>query len=290
MKLPMPAVTLIVFSLLSCEFRMSTGQDLMAGLTTDGDGLSCENVYLSDGNNKISKTSFIYGEKFYLNFEDVRGLSKHHDHTFPGMKLVIVGEAGDTVMRNDDLYSHYTDGMDFSPLLLQSNITVANPIHSGGTYTMYTTIWDKKGEGTYKAQMNFDVVANDKIKIEAQDVSYDEIYLFSEERKVAIADNSAKLYENVYMIVEGVEGFVAEEGKVLAGMSMLAKDAAGEVLLDEPDLLGDSATDISEFQFRIAASAVFMDPKIKNPVRWRVVIWDKKSKRRITATTDLVLN
>src|SRR5690606_2285883 len=122
MKLPIPAVTLIVFSLLSCEFRMSTGQDLMAGLTTEGDGLSCENVYLSDGNNKISKTSFIYGEKFYLNFEDVRGLSKHHDHTFPGMKLVIVGEAGDTVMRNDDLYSHYTDGMDFSPQIGRAHV------------------------------------------------------------------------------------------------------------------------------------------------------------------------
>lgn len=287
MKIKLSVIALSIFVVISCEFRKSVKKDFLTGLATLGDGLSCDNVYLSNGEQKLSRSSFIYGEKFYLNFENMEGFKKSEDRTFPGMQLLVVSEAGDTVLKNNDLYAGYTNGINISPLLLQTNITVADPIHSDNNYTLYINIWDKKGEGTYKAEMDFDVLSNDQIKIENKNVSYDEIYLFSQERRTVITDNNAKFNENIYMIFEGLEGFKVESGKVFPGLSIKAKDSEGEMILNEEDLIGESGMELSALNLRIAPSFIFKDSNIKSPVTCEIVIWDKKSESRIKASARL---
>ena len=127
MKIRMSVIILLLLTMISCEFNKSVNKDLITGLTTKGDGLSCDNVYLSDGKNKINRNSFIYGEKFYLNFDNIEGFKKEGINVFPGLKLLILGTEGDTIMFNNDLYSNINNGVDISPLLLQANITVAKP-------------------------------------------------------------------------------------------------------------------------------------------------------------------
>jgi len=224
-KLKIITIALLLFALFSCEFRKSVNKDLITGLTTQGDGLSCDNVYLSDGEDKISRNSFIYGEKIYLNFENIEGFMKEEDFTFPGMQMFVVKKSGDTVMQHNDLYADDAEGINFSPLVLNANLTIARPMVTNNNYTLYVTIWDKKGEGTFKAEMDFEVVSNDQIIIESNNVSYDNIYLFSAERKKAITDNKIKYNENVYMIFEGLSGFREEGGKVFPGLGMKATDS-----------------------------------------------------------------
>ncbi|GAA3603127.1 hypothetical protein Q4Q39_13825 [Flavivirga amylovorans] len=140
MRIKILVVTFLLLAVFSCEFNKSVSKDLTTSLTTKGDGLSCDHVSLSDGTNKINRNSFVYGEKFYLNFNNIKGFEKVKNSVFPGMKLLILGKKGDTVMFSNDLYADNKKGFNVSPLLLQSVITVANPIHSNNEYEIFVNI------------------------------------------------------------------------------------------------------------------------------------------------------
>ena len=287
MRIKLLLTSLLLFSLFSCEFKKSAHKDLITGLSTKGNGLSCDQVYLSDGEDKISRNSFTYGEKFHVNFENIEGFKREGTYAFPGMQLLIINQAGDTVMQNNDLYDSYVDGMEFSPLLLHTDITVAKPMHSTNSYTLFVNIWDKKGEGTYKSQMDFDVISNKKIEIENNNISYNDIYLFSEENKMVITNNNVKLNEDIYMIFEGLSGFSEEAGQVLIGLSIKAKDSEGTIILNEEDLIGEASMEISKLKSQLAPTFIFTGTDIKNPVACEITIWDKKSDRSIKASVNL---
>ena len=276
-----------MFTLYSCEFSKAVSKDFITGITTSGDGLSCDNVYLSDGKDKINRSSFIYGEKVFMNFENIEGFKKEGTSVFPGLRLTIVGNEGDTLMHNEDLYDSSTEGFDISPLLLQTHITVANPIASNHEYKLYVHIWDKKGDGTYKATMDFEVVPDDLIKTESNNVSFDEIYLFAQERNATITNGQAKFNENLYLIFDGLDGFIVEDGKAYLGLSLTCKDAEGKMIMNEVDLIGDSVLEITDVKKQMAPSFIFTNSDIKNPVNCVVTIWDKKSKSSIRASIDL---
>jgi hypothetical protein len=87
------AVLLITFN--SCNFAQSIEKDLVTGLTTRGDGLSCEEVYLSDREKVIKRNTFTYGETYYVNFDGMGGFEREGKNAFPNMQLVIVSELGD---------------------------------------------------------------------------------------------------------------------------------------------------------------------------------------------------
>jgi hypothetical protein len=287
MKTKLLVITMSLFAVFSCEFRKSVNKDLITGLTTKGDGLSCENVYLYDGKEKISRKSFTYGEKIYMNFENIEGFKKQEDHAFPGAQLFVLNPSGDTVFKTNDLYADFVDGLNISPLLLQPSLTVASPMHSNNDYTLYANIWDKKGEGTFTAEMGFNVVPNKQIEIESSNVSYDEIYLFSKEREITITDNKAKFNENIYLIFEGLQGFKEEAGKAFIGVSMKIADAEGNALLNEEDLIGDAGMEISALKSQLAPNFIITGSEIKNPVTCDITIWDKKGESRIKAAIKL---
>jgi len=207
MKSKLLIATITLFTLQSCEFNKSINKNFSSGLSTQGDGLSSENVYLSIDDKEINSSTFIYGQTFYVNFNKITGFVKEGEAVFPGMELCVVGKDQDTVLYGKDMYAEYTDGVTVTPLLLNANITVADPMKTGNKYTLYVNIWDKKGTGTFKAEMEFDIVPNDKITIVSNNVTYDNIYLFSENNNTTITDNRVKMNDNTYLIFEGLERF-----------------------------------------------------------------------------------
>ncbi len=201
-------IFLMVLSLatISCDFKKSFNKDLVTGLTTSGDGLDCEDVYISVDEEKINRDSFIYGEDVYLNFKGVEGFTKEGENVFPGMELYVTNKAGEKILFEKDLYADYPNGINFSPLQLNANLTVAKPIHSNNEYTLFLKIWDKKGDGTFTAEMDFSVKPNDKLEITTNKVTFNEIYLFSKNRIKVITNQKISFGENVYIIFEGLSG------------------------------------------------------------------------------------
>jgi hypothetical protein len=225
--------------LTGCQFSKSVKKDLISGLTTTGDILTCNNVHLTINNEQTTRNTFNYGEMVYLVYDDIQGFTKENGKVFPLMQILVRNIKGDTVLWADDLYSEYTEGMDFSPLELTADLTVATPINSGGEYELFVKISDRKGKGTYSSNMKFTVSKNEKLQIEPDLVTYNEVYIFSQDDGKVIIDNRIRFEDNIYIIIEGLKGFREENGVVFPGLSLKGIDASNNVILDYSDLFGE---------------------------------------------------
>jgi hypothetical protein len=285
--------TLFILLLLTeCQFSQSVRKDLVSGLITKGDGLSCENVYLTVGVEKTDRNTFIYGEEFVVNFDGIEGFRKDNDFAFPGMQLYVTGKSGDTVLLSKDLYNEYTNGIKLTPILLTAEVTVASPLRSNNNYTLNVIIWDKKGNGKFTTKFDFKVEANKKILIESVNVKYNEIYLFSKERGIVLTDNKIKFNENTYMMFEGLNGFKADNGLVFPGLSIKATDNKGAIILDSNDLFANYSTSglpVDNFEDQLSSHFKLTGSEFINPMHCEITIWDKKSQARIKAKADLTV-
>jgi hypothetical protein len=286
----LPVLFVLLISASGCNFSKSAQVDLINGLTTKGDMIACDNVYITVNDQKVERTTFVYGEEFFLNFNDVKGFKRVEGKVFPGMELLVFGEAGDTVFTASDLYKGNPEGFDNPSLLLTSNLIVARPIHSGGNYKMLVKIWDKKDKGTFTATFKFKVTTNKNIVIEPAQVTYDEIYLFSKDRGKVINDNRITSNDENYLLFEGLKGFSETGGKVFPGLSMKVTESDGKEVLNEEDLFSDYSAgglDVCDFNGRVSSSFVIPVGELKNPLHLKVLIWDKKSAAKITVSADL---
>lgn len=285
-------ISILIFSLtfISCDFRKSAEVNFKTGIITKGDGLSCEDVWISVEDQEIDRNTFIYGEMFLIHFSDIEGFKTENGSAFPGMFMWVTNEAGDTVFRTEDLYNDYQNGIDLSPLQLKANLTVGSPMHSNNKYKVFIKIWDKKDKGTFSAEMPFNVIENDKISIDKNNISYDEIYLFSIDRDRAIIDGNIAFNETVYLIFEGLSGFTELNGNVFPGLKFQAIDNSNEIVLDYEDLFSsyaETGIGAADFKTQIYVTMKFTQGQADNPIHCETLIFDKKSKSNIKISTDI---
>jgi hypothetical protein len=285
-------ILLLTITLGACSFSKSVKVDLLTGLTTNGDQISCDDVFITVNGEKVNSNVFTYGDEFYLNFNEIEGFKRDNDRVFPNMDLIVTNTAGDTMLYSTDMYKNYPDGINLSPLLLQANVTVADPIHSNGDYILNVRMNDKKDKGTFNAKLNFKVIPSEKLVITSNNITFREIYLFSSNDKKVITDNKVKLNDKVYLLFEGLAGFTDLNGYVYPGLSIKASDEAGEQLLNYDDLFSEYSERgiaASDFVSQVSSNLVFSSPEVKNPIHCTVTIWDKKGESKISAAFDLQL-
>lgn len=272
----------------SCSFNKSASVDFMTGISTKGDGLSVDDIYLSDDKKRLETTEFEYGQKFYLNFNDIIGFKKENGAVFPGMEFIVLTKENDTVMYNKDLYSGQTgSGFKLSPIALNSNLIVANPIKSNEEYSLICKIWDKKGEGTLKTEMDFNVIPNPKITIENNGLSANEVYLSSITNNRVITNEIITFDEKVQIVVEGLNGFTEKNGQTELDLSMKLVDANGNVLSENTNLLGDSSINANMVRQAVSSYFTLTKGRLKNPVTCHVEITDKISGSKMSINTEL---
>jgi hypothetical protein len=278
--------------LTGCQFSRSVKKDLISGLTSSGNGLTCEEVYLSVNNKRTSSPSFNYGELVYLIFRDIKGFKQENGNSFPFMQILVTGMSGDTLLLVDDLYSEYKGGMNYSPLQLTATLTVATPMKSGSEYLLNVVIKDRKGPGVYTSKLKFTIKGNDNIKVEPLNVSYNEIYLFSKGNNKVITDGKISSDDEIYIIVEGLKGFKEENGMVFPGLSLKGTDSAGTVAMNYEDMFSVYNAEgiaVSDFNARVSAHFKLTGSEFSNPLHIELVLWDKKSSAKLRIVTDLTV-
>lgn len=171
-------VVILIFY--SCDFKKSAHKDLITGLSTSGNGLSCEEGSIVVNDKVEQRNTFTFGEVVAFRFSNIEGFNEQNGSVFPGMSISIRDDKNNYVLQNEDIYASYTDGIKLSPLVLNAERTLARPIHSNNKYTVVIRIWDKKGDGNFSAGMNFEVKPNEQISVSKNNCNYSEIYLFSE--------------------------------------------------------------------------------------------------------------
>lgn len=286
------SVMLIAAVLSGCNFSKSVKKDLISGLTTTGSVLTCNDVYLSVNNERTTRNTFYYGEMLHLIFNDIQGFSRENGKVFPSMDILVTDSAGDTILKANELYSEYSEGMDYSPLELTADITIASPIRSGRDYTLLVSIKDKKGPGTYVSRLKFSVKENERLKIEKNGVTFTEAYLYSQGNNKIINDGKIKFDDNIYLIVEGLKGFREENGLVYPGLSLSIIDSLKNVILNYDDLLSEyneSGIASSDFTSRVSSHFKITGDQANNPLHCIMDIHDKKSDAFVKISTDLIL-
>jgi hypothetical protein len=289
MRIVLPAIIITVL-ISGCQFSKSVKKDLVSGLTISGNGLSCDDVYLSLNGKKSEKNTFIYGQEICVVYNDIKGFRTEGSKTFPDMNITIITPSGDTVFHRKDLYSEHPEGLSYSPLQLKGSVTLASPIHSGSEYLLKIDIRDKKGSGAMTSELKFIVNKDDKIKVDPSKVTYKEIYLFSRSKEAVITDGKINYNDEVYIIAEGVSGFKEENGLVFPGLSLSGTDSTGIKILDYSDMFTDYSSkglSSSDFNTRVSVHFKITGSGLKNPFHTVMNVWDKKSDARLKAVTNL---
>lgn len=279
-------ISLVFFA--GCKSKKTTDIDEPTGLKTEGSDLTCKNVFISINGRKVENNIFTYGERFYVNYDDIKGFSRTRNKALPGMKIAIINVKGDTIMKTDDIYSEITDGFELQPFQLAADLTVASPVQSGNDYTLFIKIWDKKGKGTLISKFDFKVKTNEQIQAEPTNVTYNEIYIYSQKHGKIVRDGKIKFDDNIYIILEGLKGMKSENGKVFPGLSLRITDSKKTIITDFDDLFAEySQSGVDEADVFMRASAKFKieQADMVNPLDCEVIIWDKKSPAKIKIRT-----
>ncbi|MGB4293999.1 MAG: hypothetical protein WBJ37_14100 [Bacteroidales bacterium] len=283
--------TMLVF-LSECNFNRTVSKDLISGITVSGNDLSCDDIFVTVNEEKKTGNTFVYGEKFVINFNNLTGFARTDDKVFPEMSLFVVNNSGDTVLRSVNLMSDYGEGISITPLLLTASLTVASPVKSKEDYRAIVKITDKKGTGKLTAVYPFKVVGNEKINIELNNATIGEAYVYSEEDDRVITDNIINFGKNIHIVIEGIKGFNEIDGTVFPGLSFKATDSENNIVLASEDLFAkytESGTDAASLARRVSPWFSIPETDIKNPLHCEVIVWDKKGSARVRVTTDLVV-
>jgi hypothetical protein len=284
-------ILLVLLVLASCQSgQSSSGSGKVPGLITKGNGLSCDDIYITIDGHKVGRNSFVYGETVEVEFNNIDGFNLLNDAAFAGMKITITDKKGKIVLSNNDLFEDKTAGVKEKPLKLIAFFTTASPISSNQSYTAKIHIWDKKGKGTFDATLPFTVKANPSLHHQTSGVSFDEVYLFDQDNQLVFSGDSILPERKIFLFYEGLKGFKSEDGMSHIGVSMYAKDAAGRMFIEEADLSGDTPIKSDVLAAQLAPNFIFNNVgggNLKNPVKLEVVIWDKLGTAKIKTTIDL---
>jgi hypothetical protein len=291
MKLQILVALMISLTLFSCDLRRSknkdittskdvtTGKNLTTGIIKKPEGLSCDEVWLSIDEEKTDRITFIYGEAFSMNFNNMEGLNKVDETVFPGMLLKVTDEGGDTIMQTEDMYADSVNGMNFSPLLLKANFAVVKPIRSNHKYSLFIKIWDKLGAGNFIVEMPFSVIQNERINIETNYITYDEIYLLSADRNKVITDGIIYFEETIYLMFEGLSGFYEKNGRVFPGSKVRAVDYSNTPIMSYDDLYylyTKTGINSDDFKSQIFVKMKLNEGAVNNPILFETTLFDKK--------------
>jgi hypothetical protein len=205
---------LFLLVLESCDFRQSYYKDLKTDAISRGDGISCDKIKIVINENTVQRNTFIYGEKIYLHFTNIEGLTKVDGKTYPKASLLILKNDKDTVDFNPNLFNNDFNGFDLSPLEIRVNFMAIFPIQNHEKYKLYIKIWDSKGKGTFTYEMPFEIQENKALSIHSTGLNYSQIYLWNKTQKQIITDIHINIGDTLNLIIEGVKGLKVVNGKV----------------------------------------------------------------------------
>lgn len=289
MKLKHIYIAIIASICFSCESGSSQNNESVKGLTIDNKGLSCDVITMENHTGKINKSEFSYGEKITLFYNDITGFALQDSLAYPNMDIFVTNKKGDTVLAQKDLFKNIKEGYTEKELNLRSNLTFASPMKPGNSYQMHVNIIDRHSDGYFNVKKDFSLIQNPLLKTKVDGLTYDILYLYSQTRDIAIVDNKISPDENVYILLENLEGYTIDaDGKVDLQASISLKEADGRIINENNDLFKEpvSAKDLKD---QLYASISLTEGKINNPVTCYFKIKDKKSGHSFETSVDLTV-
>lgn len=266
----------ICLSLLTgCNFRKSVSTDMITGLSTKGDGLSADEVYISNGTDRLTENTFLYGQEIYTFFTNLEGFVAENGTIYPEMEVLVLSKAGDTVLNHRNLLG--AKGFASKAADLNGNVILAAPIYSGAEYTVKYKVIDTKGSGVFYSEFDLELKPDPLIKRMENGLTIKEAYIYDKKTGTVVTDGKIGFGENVLLDVKGLSGYSLVDGKPNLEMSVLVTDATGKVFLDLPHLLKDMVISTKDIENGLGSTLIMNKGVLENPVSWKLRIWDKNN-------------
>ena len=282
----------------ACEFEINTGaekKDPIPESSFKSSGLNSDVVTMTVDGEPSTSNIFTFGNVVKFEFNNVTGLKKINNLTFPGMSMNITNTANDsTIYFVDDLLLKIDDGTDLSPLLLDAEFKTNLPHLNNEKYNIEIKIWDKKGPGKMTFNLPFEVKAGDLLSIESNHLKYSNIYFWDDTDQKVVLDKNVNIRHKFILISEGLEGFDTVDEMAYPGISLLLVDKNGNEIIASENLLdADSENGINHLKLRDNQTPVtlsFTQGNAANPYHLATKIFDLKNPDKyILIETDLVM-
>lgn len=273
----------------ACKFDKSLSKNFNTSISTEGDGLSVDEVNISTDDERLDDNVFIYGQKIYTNFENMQGFAAENGTYYAKMGVEVTTADGEVVMQSDNLLDS-SKGLDVSLKTLYGELILAQPMHSGQKYVAKYYISDERGSGTFSSKMDFEILPNPDIKVQESGLQAQEIYIFNSDSKSVITNAEANFGDNLQFQFEGLKGYTLVDGFVALGLSIKVMDAKGRQILYSKNAFENTLLTEAQIAQGIGGTLVLSKGILSNPVTWEVEIWDMNGEARLTGTTLLNVN
>lgn len=291
MKTSILLIALVLFS--SCQFNQSVNTDLTTGAYSRGDGLGCDDVIIEINGNVEKRNEFVFGEKVKLLFNNISGLTKVDDKTYPELSIHIVKNDKDTLLSNLNLLKSLENGTDLFPLQLHAEFATNLPFDNGEKYKVYVEISDKKGDGKFNYELPFTIKDNGLLQIKNNGIEYSKIYLWNETLKQPVFDKNVSSEDLFILILDDIKGLELINGKAFPIFSIDITDNDGNKIISNPNLLSDfenEGVNQEDLAKQLTAKITLLKVKVNNPCKLVAVLKDKNSSKEITIKTELIIN
>jgi hypothetical protein len=157
MKSKLQLLLLAIFFLSACNVGVK--KDLLSGLKVSNNGLAYEEAFLQVDETRLNSNEFPSGKMVYLFATGVSGFVLKDSLVNLGGSVVITDENGNKVSDYPDLFEAYTTtGVSSEDASTINFYVPMNEMFSAGKkYLWKTRIWDKNGEGSIEAEVEFTV-------------------------------------------------------------------------------------------------------------------------------------
>ena len=280
----------------ACEFNQSFNKDFKTGASSRGDGIGVDAVGIEINGKMENRNKFTELEKVNFIFNDITGLTKENGRVFPGLSMYIVDNNSDTLKAYPDLLGDLQGGTDLSPLQLQAHFIAGTDDvekRRDDKFKVLVTIWDKKGDGTFRYELPFTVAPNELLDIKSDGLEYSSIYLWDETNQIAVVNEEVKFETTYMLLLEGLDGLEVLDEKVYPAFSIHITDDSGHKILSSANILEDYRKyGIDQAVFKenqLPVTITFTPGEIANPCRLEAVLTDLNSERRIEIDAELVI-
>lgn len=250
--------------------------------------LVCNNITMENHTGVINKSTFTYGEKITLFYNDITGFVTQDSLVNPDMDIFVINKLGDTILDQQNLFKDIPKKYTEKDLNLRSSLTFAVPMMPENSYTMHVHISDKESDAYYNVKKDFEIIESTILKTKTNGLSYETLYLYSNIREIAIVDDKISRNELVYILLDGLEGYeIDKNGKAdIEGIINLT-DADGRIINSKKNLFPDPVI-AKDLKKQVYASFSISEEKVTNPVTCFFKLVDRKSGH--TFQTSMKLN
>lgn len=283
------STVLVLFFLMGCKFDKSVSKDFNTSISTEGNGLSVDEVIVSTDAERLDDNVFIYGQKLTTDFENMQGFTVENGLYYAKMGFEITNADGEVIMKEDNLLDTAM-GQDASLKTLSGELILAQPMHSGQKYMVKYHITDEKGGGTFSSKMDFEILPNPAIQVQESGLKALEVYVFNKDTQRVIT-NAETNFDNIMQFqFDNLEGYTVVDGFVAIDLSIKVADAKGEQILYNKNAFENMPLTEADLEEGIGGVLVFSEGIINNPVTWEVEMWDMNSEARLKGVTQLNVN